>query len=65
MRPNESSDRTTVSLVLFALGFAGFWVAAAGVIADRPWLALGGGLVVLGVLLLFLANHWLDGDFMA
>jgi len=24
-----------------------------------------GDVVVLGVLLLFLANHWLDGDFMA
>ena len=47
---SESTDRGPIDYMLFALGFIGFWIAAAGLVVSSPIMAsLGAVLFVLVV----------------
>jgi hypothetical protein len=48
----DSTDRRPSDFLLFAIGFAGFWIGAAGVVLASAPLAL------FGVLLLLLSVYW-------
>jgi hypothetical protein len=53
----DSTDRTTVDFVLFALGFVGFLLATTGVIVGCPPGALTGvGFLLLAILCLSLRS---------
>jgi hypothetical protein len=43
----DSSDRSPIELILFALGFIGFVIGAAGVVVGSPATGLFGGLLLL------------------
>ncbi len=43
----EYSDRTPAELILFALGFIGFVLGAAGVVVGSPATGVFGGLLLL------------------
>ena len=50
---HDSSERSPGSLILFGIALAGILMSLAGIILARPWLALGGALVILFVTLCF------------
>jgi hypothetical protein len=56
MRIYESSDRAASDFILFALGFIGFVVGAAGVVVSSPATALFGGLLTLFAVSSFLVR---------
>jgi hypothetical protein len=43
----DSTDRTAVDYVLFALGFLGFLMGTGGLIVSSPALAVAGGMLLL------------------